>query len=101
MIVEILFTIVGGPEDRKEFFYREVSWPDEAPIPRIGENILLGTLFPCEITNIYWAIDLPTNDHVSNEPFLTIMARFKDNVGLLHQAVEDGFVLESHPNFSI
>jgi hypothetical protein len=82
--VDILFTVVGGPEHRKELFYREVSWPDEAPIPRIGENITLGTLFPCEITNIFWAVELPTND-----------------INLLYQAVEEGFLLEFHPNFSI
>lgn len=97
--MKILFTLVGGPNEKKELFYRDVDWPDNAPIPRADENLTIGNLFPCEVERVFWAIDTPANEHLSNEPFLTIICRFGDNINLLYEAMESGFLTSTHPYF--
>ena len=97
--MDILFSIVGGPKHTQYFFYKEVKWPENSPIPRIGENVMIGNLFPCEVTNIFWAVETQFDETSLKEPFLTIMLEFKDNVGILHRAEEEGFISEVHPYF--
>ncbi len=97
-LMKVLFTIVGDPKGACYLFYREVNWPDNAPIPRISENVMIGTLFPCRVEKIFWAVDGPRNNS-KNEPFLTIFCHFEDSPSLLFEADSTGFLQQNHPYF--
>jgi hypothetical protein len=91
--MKVLFTIVCKHRNNTELFYREVEWPRDVPLPRVGENISLGNLFPCEITHVFWEIEAISGDPIS----VNIYTDFRDVKTTLYEAVEEGFLIEVTP----
>ncbi len=88
--MEVIFSIVLKRNENTKFFTRTVEWPDSAPLPRVGEKVTLGKLFPCEITHIFWEIENEANTPTG----VHIMTNFSDAESTLYEAVEEGYLKE-------
>jgi len=88
--MEVIFSIVLKRNENAKFFERTVEWPDSTPLPRIGEKVTLGRLFPCEITHIFWEIQ----EEANTSPTVHIMTNFSDAESTLYEAVEEGYLEE-------